>query len=68
MTTNTNPKKRLRFLVSHKVPEGVEAVIAKVRLMDDAVEWRAACDQCMDELREYLDYMFYEQEEEDGDI
>ena len=31
--------------------EKVEAIIAEVRLLDGAVEWRAACDEIMDRVR-----------------
>lgn len=34
--------------------ERIEAIIARVRLKDNSVEWRAACDQVMDEIREEL--------------
>jgi len=34
--------------------ERIEAIIARVRLKDDSVEWRSACDQVMDEIREEL--------------
>jgi len=30
----------------------VEATIAKVRSKDNAIEWRAACDEILDRLRE----------------
>jgi hypothetical protein len=32
--------------------EKVEAIIAEVRLLDGAVEWRAACDEIMDRVRD----------------
>ncbi|HON93687.1 MAG TPA: hypothetical protein PLN56_09965 [Methanoregulaceae archaeon] len=32
--------------------EQVEATIAKVRSKDNAIEWRAACDEILDRLRE----------------
>ena len=34
--------------------ERIEAIIARVRLKDSSVEWRSACDQVMDEIREEL--------------
>jgi len=32
--------------------ETVEAIIAEIRLKDSTVEWRSACDEIMDRVRE----------------
>jgi len=31
--------------------EMIEGIIAEVRLKDDALEWKAACDEIMDRIR-----------------
>jgi hypothetical protein len=44
-------KNEMNKKIPLEVIEFIEAIIAEVRMLDNAVEWRAACDEIMDRLR-----------------